>query len=80
MFEEVINKFQTPTYLFDINILDNRINYLKSKLGKNVSLVYAIKANTFIAKEIEDDVERFEICSSGEFEICQKLNIYQIHV
>lgn len=75
MFSEVINKFKTPTYLFDINILDERIKYLKSKFSNNVSLVYAIKANTFIAKEIENSVDRFEICSNGEFEICQKLNI-----
>lgn len=75
MFREVIERFKTPTYLFDINILDARIKYLKNKFSNNIALAYAIKANTFIAKEIEDSVERFEICSNGEFEICQKLNI-----
>lgn len=64
---------KTPCYLFDIKVLKNRIDYLKSKL--DFSLVYAIKANTFIAKEIEPFVERFEICSFGEFEICNNLNI-----
>ena len=65
--------YKTPLYVFDINVLTERINYLKSKL--NAELVYAVKANTFIAKEIENDVSRFEICSNGEFEVCSKLNI-----
>ena len=66
-------EYKTPLYVFDINTLVNRINYLKSKL--NAELVYAVKANTFIAKEIESEVSRFEICSNGEFEVCAKLNI-----
>ena len=65
--------YKTPLYVFDIKVLVDRINYLKSKL--NAELVYAVKANTFIAKEIENDVSRFEICSNGEFEVCSKLNI-----
>lgn len=65
--------YKTPLYVFDINVLVDRINYLKSKL--NAELVYAVKANTFIAKEIENDVSRFEICSNGEFEVCSKLSI-----
>lgn len=66
-------KYKTPLYVFDINVLKKRINYLKSKI--DAELVYAVKANTYIPKEIEKDVSRFEICSNGEFEICEKLNI-----
>lgn len=65
--------YKTPLYVFDINVLVDRINYLKSKI--NAELVYAVKANTFISKEIENEASRFEICSNGEFEICAKLNI-----
>ena len=66
-------EYKTPLYVFDINVLVDRINYLKRKL--NAELVYAVKANTFISKEIENDVSRFEICSNGEFEICSNLSI-----
>lgn len=66
-------QYKTPLYAFDINVLVDRINYLKSKIDGE--LVYAIKANTFIAKEIESEVSRFEICSNGEYEICDELNI-----
>ena len=66
-YEELI-KYKTPLYVFNIKTLVDRINYLKSKI--DAELVYAVKANTFIAKEIEQEVSRFEICSYGEYEIC----------
>ena len=74
MFESIIDNFNTPIYVYDINKLIDRVNYLQSKF-KDKSLVYAVKANTFIPKEIENYVERFEICSYGEFNICNKLGI-----
>ena len=72
--EDLINNFKTPMYVFDINKLVGRVNYLKSKFT-NKSLVYALKANTFVAKELDKYVDKFEICSNGEFDICNKLNI-----
>ena len=73
-YKKIIEQIGTPTYVFDTETLLKRVSYLKSKLT-NGNLVYAVKANTFIAKEIENEVNRFEICSPGEFEICNKLNI-----
>ena len=69
----IIKNFKTPLYIFNIDELVKRTRYLKESF--NCGLVYAVKANTFISKEIEDEVERFEICSNGEFEICNKLGI-----
>lgn len=74
-YESIIKEYGTPTYVYDINTLLNRVEYLKSKFNSNFNMVYAIKANTFIVKEINDSVDRFEICSTGEYEICNKLNI-----
>ena len=74
-YNKVLDKVSTPCYVFDINNLKNRISYLKSKFNKEFNLVYAVKANSFIAKELDEDVERFEICSPGEFEICNNLGI-----
>lgn len=73
-YNEIIKKYGTPTYIYDTNTLLSRVDYLKNKLAGN-ELVYAIKANTFIAKEIEQKVDRFEICSPGEYYICKNLNI-----
>ena len=50
-YQEIIEKFGTPFYLFDTNILNKRIDYLKQKIGKKADLCYAVKANTFIIKE-----------------------------
>ena len=74
-YKYVIENIGTPTYVFDINKLDERIEFLKSKLDKKFDLVYAVKANTFIAKEIEEKVSRYEICSKGEFDICNNLGV-----
>ena len=61
--------------IFDVNVLKKRIEYLKSKIPENVKLCYAIKANTFIVKEIENVIDRFEVCSPGEYYICKENNI-----
>lgn len=74
-YEYVAKEFKTPMYIYDINELYRRVNYLKSKFDKSVKLIYAVKANTFISKEVDALVEKHEICSPGEFEICKSLNI-----
>jgi len=74
-YEEIAKQYKTPLFIYDIDNLSERINYLKNKLPRCENIVYAVKANTFIAKEIEDKIDRYEICSPGEFEICNNLNI-----
>lgn len=72
------DKFLNPEgafYTFDIGVLKKRIAHIRESLPENIDLCYAVKANTFIIGEIKDCVERFEICSPGESEICDKLNV-----
>lgn len=73
--ENILNNFETPIYVFDIDKLKKRIQFLRDNLTKRIELCYAIKANTFIVKEINDDVDRFEVCSPGEYSICEESNI-----
>lgn len=73
--EDIIKTNKTAFYVFDINVLKERIRYLKSKMPKNVSICYAIKANPFVVKEIDSDLEKFELCSPGEVEICKSVGI-----
>ena len=73
--ENILNNFETPIYVFDIDKLKQRIQFLRDNLTKRLELCYAIKANTFIVKEINDDVDRFEVCSPGEYSICEESNI-----
>lgn len=72
---EVLKKFKTPFYIMDVDILRERINYLKNTLSDKIDLCYAVKANTFIADYAAREVARLEICSPGEYEICEQLNI-----
>lgn len=73
-YDKAINEFKTPLYIFDVEILKDRINSLKKRLSDRVSLCYAVKANPFIIPYAEPLVERLEVCSEGEFEICESVN------
>ena len=65
----------TAYYVFDYRILREREQYLRSLLGERIALAYAIKANPFLVNGLKDKVERLEICSPGESDICDKLGI-----
>ncbi|MBR4336002.1 MAG: alanine racemase [Clostridia bacterium] len=65
----------TAFYTFDVRVLSRRVAYLRSRLPENCSLCYAVKANPFIAGEIADRVDAFEICSPGEAAVCRALGI-----
>ena len=72
---KLLDNYQTPMYIFDTSVLKERVMYLKNSLPANVSLCYAVKANTFIMKELKEGIDRFEVCSPGELSICQELGM-----
>lgn len=73
--EKLISQFKTPFYAFDLKVLRDRISYIKSSLPDNIDICYAVKANTFIISEAEKYVSRLEVCSEGEFEICERADV-----
>ena len=72
---QAIQKYKTPFYVFDSDILADRIKKIRAVLGENAEICYAMKANSFIIKELQDIVDYFEVCSPGEFHICERANI-----
>lgn len=68
-YENILSKYSTPLFIYDCDKLEQRVNYLKNML--DTDLCYAIKANSFVIKEIEPLVSRIEICSYGEYMICK---------
>lgn len=72
---ELLETEKTPLYLFDIDKLQKRVKFLKASLPDTVELCYAVKANTFIARELSELVDFFEICSPGEYRICERENL-----
>lgn len=73
--ERLLQENKTAFYVFDIGKLKARIAHLQAALPPEVVLCYAVKANTFITKELIDTIHRFEICSPGEAEICRGVGV-----
>lgn len=69
--------FGTPLYVYDGRVLEDRVAYLRKHLPEHVELCYAMKANTFVAPELQKVVDGLEVCSPGELRICAALGIPQ---
>lgn len=72
---QLLDTENTPFYVFDLDELLGRIRFLRQHLPDEVKLCYAVKANTFILKEICSEIDRLEICSPGELRICRNLKL-----
>ena len=62
--------YGTPTYIFDVREVETRIRLLRSLLPEGTGLCFAVKANPFLIPYVADMVDRLEVCSPGEYEIC----------
>lgn len=67
--QELINKYKTPFYLYDIPELKKRVDMMRA-YQKDIGLCYAMKAAPLLAGYIAPYVDRLEVCSPGEYEIC----------
>ncbi|CAD7289350.1 2-[(L-alanin-3-ylcarbamoyl)methyl]-2-hydroxybutanedioate decarboxylase [Campylobacter majalis] len=67
--KQIALKYKTPSYVFDIKSLSDRISNIK-EIFKDIRLCYAIKANPFLTKYIANQVDKLEVCSPGELKIC----------
>ena len=71
--EAILEECATPAYVFDLDALRERVGKIHAFLQqKNMDLVFAMKANPFLVRVIEPLAERFEVCSPGEFRICER--------
>ena len=73
--ERALTQLQTPFYLFDTDAAAAQVEALRKKLPDRVGLCYAVKANPFLIRDLEPVVDHFEVCSPGEFRICERLGI-----
>lgn len=72
---EALCTLKTPFYLFDTDASAAKVEALRKKMPERVKLCYAVKANPFLIRDLEPVVDRFEVCSPGEFRICQRTRI-----
>lgn len=73
--EYCIMKYGTPSYLFDIDKMKETVGKFREALGGKAGLCFAMKANPFLAGQMETQADRLEVCSMGEFRICKKHGI-----
>lgn len=67
--KELAVSCQTPAYLFDTDILNERISWARELL-RPAKLCFAIKANPFLIRAMDAQLDCYEVCSPGEFHIC----------
>lgn len=60
----------TPAYVFNLDILQERIDRIKS-LIPDIELTFSIKANPFLVPYVHSMVRHLEVCSPGELSICK---------
>ncbi|MDO4332439.1 MAG: alanine racemase [Eubacteriales bacterium] len=81
MTEEIMKKTgeisaeKTPCYVFDLDVLNSRMELLGNVKASNSKICYAMKANPFLIEPMEAAVDYFEVCSPGELEICKEARI-----
>lgn len=68
--EHLVKEKATPAYVFNIDDLIHRVTVIKTEI-ENAQLCFAIKANPFLVGILAPLVEKLEVCSPGEFQICK---------
>ena len=67
--QELAVSLGTPAFVFDTDILAERAKWIVDTIHP-AKLCFAMKANPFLVKALDGYVERYEVCSPGEFHIC----------
>lgn len=73
--KKAIAEYGTPSYVFDLDILKERVMGIKDALGNKACICYAMKANPFVIGPMNSYIDKYEVCSPGEYEICHRQGI-----
>lgn len=72
---KALEQISTPFYVFNTDAAVQRVENLRAHLPERVELCYAVKANPFLVQGMESSVDHFEVCSPGEFRICERAGV-----
>lgn len=75
LYYEAVHNYQSPLYIYDLDAAAKEVERFRKCLGDKINLCFAMKANPFIVSQMEKLVDKIEVCSYGEFLICEKLKI-----
>lgn len=73
--KSLVEKAETPSYIFDVDEFNKRANLVKEAFGDNVDICFSIKANPFLLGRLPEVFSKIEVCSPGELTICEKTNV-----
>lgn len=65
----------TPAYVLDCTELERHVRKIQEIVGQKIGLCYAMKANPFVTKIVNQWIDRVEVCSPGELAICRRMGI-----
>lgn len=71
----ILKLYGTPLYVFDTGAFIKRLKKIKEILGPKIELCYSVKANPFLISAASKVVDKLEVCSPGELEICENLQV-----
>lgn len=72
---QAVSEYGTPSYLFHLDMFTLRMQKARQYLGNKTGICYAMKANPFLTERAAETADRLEVCSPGEYAICQRLGI-----
>ena len=65
----------SPAYIFSAQAFAARAKMVKEAFGEGTAICFSIKANPFLLSVLPDEFSKIEVCSPGELEICETLNV-----
>ena len=75
---EIADRYGTPVYVFNTDVLVQRVQAVQTAFSNNVQLCYSMKANPFLSSIVP--INKLEVCSPGELEICRALQLPPSHI
>ena len=75
IYQKAAQEYGTPCYIFDLDTFRNRITAVRNLLGNVADVCFAMKANPFLAGAAAEAAGCLEVCSPGEFHICEKMGV-----
>lgn len=73
--ENGVKQYGTPLYVYDLDEMKNTADVFRECFRENASLCFAMKANSFLTRQMSEHMDRIEVCSMGEYRICRALGI-----
>ena len=72
--KRISKRYETPAYVFDLDMLRERIRMMEGILGR-AQICFAMKANPFLVQCRDLGISKYEVCSPGEFHICERSGV-----